>query len=118
MFDHDLPFEAGDPFVDELGCRRVVADDDEDGRDANAGSLPLDKFALVVVVEGEQGRGEQIGKLVAGIELTGLAGALLRHLLADVIPKIAEHRYVGIDRVVAHRDPGQLDDAALDGVDE
>src|SRR5690606_18320102 len=105
-FTLDLPFESGNPFVDQTRRRRIVADDNKDRRNSDAGALPLIKLALVVIVERIESGREQIGKPVAGIELRGLAGALLRHLLADVIPKIAEHRRVSIHRIIADRHAG------------
>src|SRR5690606_1217494 len=78
-FTLDLPLESGNPFVDQTRRRRIVADDNKDRRNSDAGALPLIKLALVVIVERIESGREQIGKPVAGIELPGLAGALLRH---------------------------------------
>ena len=66
-------------------------------------------------VEGLQRRLQLHGNLQR-IEAGGLAAALLRHVLADVLPQIAELGHLAARDVVGHRHPGQLDDAALDRV--
>ena len=43
---------------------------------------------------------------------------LLRHVLADVLPQVTEHRHVVARDVLRHGHARQLDDAALDGVHE
>jgi hypothetical protein len=53
-----------------------------------------------------------------GIEILVLPTTLLRHLLADVIPKVAEHRHLVSWDVVGDRNAWQLHDPALDRVHE
>ena len=53
---------------------------------------------------------------MSGIELLTRPPALLRHVLADVLPQVAEHRHLVAGDVLGHRHARQLDDAALDGV--
>ncbi len=43
---------------------------------------------------------------------------LLRHLLADVVPEVAELGALAAGNVVGHRHARELDDAAFDGVHE
>ena len=66
-----------------------------------------------MAVERVQGR-LQFARQVPGVERC--AAASLRHLLADVLPEVPEHRHLGTRHVVHNRHPRQLDDAALDGV--
>ena len=108
-----LPLEPRDVVVDKLGGRDVVADDDEARRLVDARLLPEAERLLVVAVEGFQGR-LQFARQVHRIERR--AAPPLRHLPADVLPEIAEHRHLGAGDVVHHRHARQLDDAALDGV--
>ncbi len=112
-----LALEAGDVVVDQLGGRGVVADDDEAGRHVDAGLLPELERLLVVAVERFE-RGLQLDREAERVELAGLAAAFLRHLLADVLPEVAEHRHLAAGDVVGDRHARQLDDAALDGVHE
>ena len=93
----------------------VLADDDEAGRHADAGLLPELEGLLVVAVECLQ-CGLQSGGQLERIEFFALAAALLGHVLADVLPQVAEHRHFVAGNVLGHRDARQLDDAALDGV--
>src|SRR5581483_12145076 len=82
------PLETGDPFVDELRCGRVVADDDEYGRHGNAGLLPGFVSLLVVAIERIKRR-LQLGRDRERIEFPRLARTLPRHFLADVFPQVA-----------------------------
>ena len=50
------------------------------------------------------------------VQGAGAPAALLRHVLPDVLPEVAEPRHVGGKHVVGDRDPRQLHDAGLDGV--
>ena len=52
-----LLFEAGDVVINQLGCGRVIADDDEAGRNLDAGVLPEFVRPFVVTVE----RVERVG---------------------------------------------------------
>ena len=70
-----------------------------------------------MAVERLEGRLEPGGK-GEGIEPLRLAAPLLRHVLADVLPQVAEHRHVVAGDVLGHGDAWQLHDAALDGVHE
>ena len=110
-----LAVEAGDVVVDQLRGGGVVADDDEAGRHVDAGLLPELEGLLVVAVERLQG-GLQLDREAERVERLGLAAALLGHLLADVLPEVAEHRHLAAGDVVGDRHARQLDDAALDGV--
>ena len=111
------PVEAGDVVVDELRDRRVVADDDEAGRHADPRLLPELERLLVVAVERLE-RGLELRRKAQRIELAGLAAPLLRHLLADVLPEVAEHRHLVAGDVVGDGHARQLHDAALDRVHE
>ena len=53
---------------------------------------------------------------MSGSSSLAFAAALLRHVLADVLPEVAEHRHLVAGDVLGHRHARQLDDAALDGV--
>ena len=109
--------EAGDEVVDELRDRGVLADDDEAGRHADAALLPELERLLVVAVERLE-RGLELRRQAERVELAGLAAPLLRHLLADVLPEVAEHRHLVARDVVGDGNARQLDDAALDRVHE
>ena len=61
-------------------------------------------------------RGLQPRRQAERIELAALPAPLLRHVLADVLPEVAEHRHLVAGDVLGDRDARQLDDAALDGV--
>ena len=52
------------------------------------------------------------------VERLCLAAPLLRHLRADVLPQVAEHRHVVARDVVGDWHTRQLDDPAFDGVHE
>ena len=110
-----LAVEAGDEVVDQLRDGGVLADDDEAGRHLDARFLPELEGLLVVAVEGFE-RGLQAGGQFERVEFLALAAALLRHVLADVLPQVAEHRHLVAGDVLGDRDARQLDDAALDGV--
>jgi hypothetical protein len=58
----------------------------------------------------------QAGREFEGIEVFALAAALFGHVLADVLPEVAEHRHFVAGNVLGHRYARQLDDAAFDGV--
>lgn len=120
VFTFHLALPTRYPFVNELRGRRTIADDDEDRRHRNARPLPFLEFSLVVVVEGIERRLQNARKLKR-IEIAGLPraffGKLVRPTL-DVLPKITEHRHVGIDRIVRYRDARELDDAAFDRIDQ
>ncbi|MGB7044308.1 MAG: hypothetical protein WBD65_05185 [Methylocella sp.] len=47
-----------------------------------------------------------------------MAAPFPRHVLADVLPKVAKHRHLLAGDVFRHRDARQLDDAAFDGIHE
>ncbi len=112
-----LAVEAGDEVVDELRDGGVLADDDEAGRHLDARFLPELEGLLVVAVERFQ-RGLQARRKLERVELLALPAALLRHVLADVLPEVAEHRHLVAGDVLRDGDARQLDDAALDGVHE
>ena len=44
--------------------------------------------------------------------------AFFRHILADVLPEFPEHRHFIAGNIIGHRNTGQFDDAALDGIHE
>ena len=70
-----------------------------------------------MAVEGLERRLES-GWQLEGIQDGPLAAALLGHVLADVLPEVAEHGNFAVGDVVVDGDPRQLDDAALDGIHE
>ena len=107
--------EPRDVVVDQLGRGRVVAHDDEAGRDLDARRLPQREGLLVVPVERFE-RGLQLHGEAQGVERLRLAPPPLRHLPPDVLPEVAELRHLAARDVVRHRHPRQLDDAAFDGV--
>ena len=110
-----LAVEAGDVVVDELRSRRVVADDDEARRDLDTRFLPEREGLFVVTVESFERSLQRHGDL-QGIEVGGLAAALLRHVPADMLPQVAELRHVAAGDIVGYRHPWKLDYAALDRV--
>ena len=112
-----LALEARDEVVDQLRCRGVDAHDDEARRDLDAGVLPQLEGAGVVAVERFK-RGFELDRDTEGVERSGLSAALLRHLLPDVVPEVAERGHLAAGNVVRDRHPGELHDAALDGVHE
>ena len=112
-----LLVKSGDVVIDELRGRGVVADDDEAGRRADACARPELEGLLVMAVQRFERCLELAGELER-IESTGLPSPLLRHVLADVLPEIAEHGRVFAGDVVGHRNARQLDDAGFDGVHE
>ena len=79
--------------------------------------LPELEGLLVVAVEGFQRR-LQAGRELERVEFLAFAAPLLGHVLADVLPEIAEHRHLVAGDVLGDRDARQLDDAALDRVHE
>ena len=112
-----LVVKAGHVVVDELGRGRVVADDDEAGRNRNVGLLPeVERFG-VVAVEGLQRIDEFDGKRER-IKVRHRAAVALGHSLADALPELAQHGHIAARHVVGDRYARQLDDAALDGVHE
>ena len=106
--------EPRDVVVEQLGGRLVVAHHDEARRHAHAGVSPCLEGLLVMAVERFQG-GLQLGRKRQRVQ-AALSGASARHALADMRPEFAELRHLAARHVVRHRHPGQLDDAALDGV--
>ena len=105
--------EPGDVVVDQLRGRGVVADHDEAGRHPDARLAPLRERPLVVAVQRVQ-RGLQLRRKLQRVGR--LPAALLGHVLADVLPELAEDRHLGAGDVVGDGHPRQLHDAALDGV--
>ena len=112
-----LPVKAGDEVVDELGRRRVVADEDEAGRHGDPRLLPELEGLLVVAVERLEGRLEP-SRQRKRVEALRLAASLLRHVLAYVLPQVAEHRHFATGDILRHGNTWKLHDAALDGVHE
>ena len=110
-------FEAGDVVVYEFRGGSVVADDDEAGRDADAGVAPDVEGFFVVAVEDIQG-GDEFGRQAERVDKACFAATFFRHVGANVIPEIAEDGDVGAGNVVGDRDAGEFDDSALDGVHE
>ncbi len=101
--------------VDQLGGRRVVADDDKARRNADAGLFPEGERLFVVAVQRVQG-GLKLRGEAQRVEFFGLATSLPGHLGADVLPKVPEHRHIVAGNIIGDRDARQLDDAAFDGV--
>ena len=112
-----FPVEAGNVVVDQLGDRGVLADDDEARRHADAALLPELEGLLVVAVECLE-RGLQARRQLERVELFALAAALLGHVLADVLPEVAEHGHLVAGDVLGDGNARQFHDAALDGVHE
>src|SRR5438093_10612394 len=110
-----LALEAGDVVVDQLGGRGVVAGDDEARRHGDLRLLPQFERFLVMTVERLERRLKPRRK-GEGIETSGFAASLLRHVLADVLPEISKHRHLAAGDVLRHGDARQLHDAALDGI--
>ena len=77
--------------------------------------LPQLEGLLVVAVERFERRLQARGQLER-VEFLALAAALLRHVLADVLPEVAEHRHFVAGDVLRHGHARQLHDAAFDGV--
>ena len=113
-----LAVEAGDVVVDQLGGGRVVADDDEARRHADACLFPQLVGLLVVAVESFERRLQLRRQARAGRASFALPRPFFGILDADVFPKVAEHRHLVAGDVVGHGHARQLDDAALDGVHE
>ena len=109
--------EPGYVVVDQLGCGRVVTNDDETGWTGSAVGLPLLEGLLVVAVEGLKGSLQRRRK-VQWVQVTRPAPSRARHVPADVLPQVAEHWHVGSRDVVRNRNTRELDDAALNGVHE
>src|SRR5208282_2213956 len=86
-----LPVEAGNEVIDQRRDGGVLANNDETGRHTNALLLPQLEGFLVVAVESLE-RGLQAGGKFEGIEFLTLAAPFLRHVLADVFPKVAVNR--------------------------
>ena len=74
--------------------------------------------AGIVTVEGLAARSRARRECSGGSSEAAFPSALLRHLLADVVPQVSERRHLAARDVVGDRHPGQLHDAALDGVHE
>src|SRR5262249_49495497 len=80
--------EARDPLIDQLRCRGVVADHDEDRWYIDPRRAPRVEHLGVVVVERVQ-RGRESGGDRERIKIAGFRGALLGHVLAYVLPQVA-----------------------------
>ena len=112
-----LAMEAGDEVVNELRDGGVLADDDEAGRHLDALFLPELEGLLVVAVEGLQRRLQSRGKFER-VEFLALAAPFRGHVLADVLPEVAEHRHLVAGDVFRYGHARQFDDAAFDGIHE
>src|SRR5438105_9914905 len=77
--------------------------------------MPKLECLFVVTVKGLQ-RCLQASWKFERVELFALTPALLGHVLADVLPKVAEHRHLVAGDVFCNRDARQFNDAALDGI--
>ena len=107
--------EAAYVVIHQLGCRRVVADNDEARRNGYFFFRPQRKGLFVVAVQGLK-RGLQLRWQVQRVQAFSLATTLLGHLGADVFPQIAKHRHLGTGDVVGHWHAWQFDNAAFNGV--
>ena len=114
-----LRLEARDPVEDQLADARVVANDDEYRRSpagVPAGGV-LFPFAIALLVM-------QVEASQCALEPPGICGGPLacrRPFLGsdrDALPDVSVGRPVAGHRVVGHGNAGNLDDAALDGVDQ
>ena len=56
--------------------------------------------------------------MLRGSSEAAFSAALLRHLLPDVVPEVAERGHLAAGNVVRDRHPGKLHDTALDGIHE
>ena len=70
-----------------------------------------------MAVEGFDG-GLEPGGEFERVEFAPLAASLFGHVLADVLPKVAEHGHLVAGDVLGHRNTREFDDAALNGVHE
>ena len=61
-------------------------------------------------------RGLQAQRQLEWVQLAACATALFRHVFADVLPQVAEHRHFFTGYVLRHRHAGQFDNAAFDGI--
>jgi hypothetical protein len=116
------PLPPRDVVEDELRDVTIVADDDEHGRRLVAGPVRLAPFpeaiaGLIVAVEAVESPlklDRELGLARNSIGLPTLAG----QLLADAGPEVAIGRLIAQHRVIGDGDPGNLDDARLDGVNQ
>ena len=105
--------------VYELRDRRVLADEDEAGRDRHLRLLPGLRHLLVVAVQLVYCAHHHRRQLHRVERVLRVRARLLRHRASHVLPKIPEHRQIVARQprgIVAHRDARQFHDAALDGV--
>ena len=91
-----------DVIVDQLGDRRVLADDDEARRHADLALLPELEGLFVVPVERLHRRLEH-GRQLQRIDAAGVGPVLLRHVVADVDPKIAILRHFVVSDILGDR---------------
>ena len=112
-----LALEAGDVVVNEFGDSTVLADDNKARRYLDAAFLPEFEGLVVVAVESLE-RGLKSGWQFEGVEYATFTASGLGHVLADVLPEIAEDGQLVAGDVFGHRNARQFDDAALDGVHE
>ena len=70
-----------------------------------------------MAVEGLEG-GLEAGRQLERVELLAFAAAFLGHVLADVLPEVAEHGHLVAGNVLGDRNARQFHDAAFDGVHE
>jgi hypothetical protein len=110
-----VALKSGNEVINELRDCGVLADDDEARRDLDASFIPKLEGLLIVAVERLQRR-LQAGREFERIELFAFAAAFFRHVLANVLPEIPEHRHFAAGDVLCHGDARELDDAAFDGV--
>ena len=109
--------ETGDVVVDQFGCRCIVANDDKARWHLDAGLFHQFERLLIMPVQGLQRR-LQFHRNTERVKETGPGETLLRHLLSDMLPEIAELGHLFAGDVVGDRNARQFYDAALDGVHE
>ena len=88
-----LANKAGDEVVNEFGDRGVLADDDEARRHLNAFFFPQLEGLLIVPVERFQRR-LQSRREFERIKFFAFATPFRRHVLANVLPQVTEHRHL------------------------
>jgi len=104
---------AGDVVVNEFRRDRGVADDDEARRRIGFRFLPSVESLLVMAVQRFEGIDELRWQAIRAC-----CAALLRHLLADMLPKLAVDWHLGVRDVVGDGNSRQLDDSAFDRVEQ
>src|SRR5260221_894998 len=107
--------KAGDKVVNELRDRGVLADDDETRGHVDTLLLPQLECLLIVAVESLQ-RCLQSRRKLKRVEFLAFAAPSRRHVLANVLPEVTEHRHLVAGDVFRYGHARELDDATLNGI--